>query len=277
MKETLEFPELLALIDERSAAFRAAVAAAPTLDVPVPSCPGWTLFDLVRHLGEGRRKWAAVVAAGPAPAPPPRPMWESAVPRELEALLAWSAESTRQMVEALREAGPDRGCWTWWEGSESPPTCGAAARHQVQEVAVHTWDAQLALGSPRPLPDEVALDGVDEFLSTSCAGPYRWPHEPAAVDYHATEGRAWRLSLSADGVSLTRLRDQAKGAGAAVRGTATGAGAAGRGTATGAGAAVWGTAAELVLALYGRVSVDSLKVEGDRRVFDLLLAWDPDE
>jgi hypothetical protein len=40
-------------------------------------------------------------------------------------------------------------------------------------------------------------------------------------------------------------------------------------------AAVWGTAAELVLVLYGRIPVDSLKLDGDRRLFDQLLAWGP--
>lgn len=69
MDKTLEFPDLLRLIGERSAAFRAAVASAPSLDVRVPTCPEWTLFDLVRHLGEGRRRWAGIVAAGPADAP----------------------------------------------------------------------------------------------------------------------------------------------------------------------------------------------------------------
>ncbi|WP_416072113.1 hypothetical protein [Streptomyces sp. ME18-1-4] len=43
-----------------------------------------------------------------------------------------------------------------------------------------------------------------------------------------------------------------------------------------ADASLRGTAGELVLALYGRISVDSLKVDGDHRLFDLLLVWDPD-
>ena len=70
MEKTLEFPDLLRLIDERSTAFRAAVAAAPGLDAQVPTCPEWTLFDLVQHLGGGDRCWAAIVGAGPADAPP---------------------------------------------------------------------------------------------------------------------------------------------------------------------------------------------------------------
>src|SRR4051794_41107424 len=107
---TLEFPDLLRLIDERSTAFRAAVASAPSLEVRVPTCPEWTLVDLVQHLGQGRRKWAAIVAAGPADAPPATSAWEGVTdaPREREALVGWLAESTRQLLDALREAGPDR-------------------------------------------------------------------------------------------------------------------------------------------------------------------------
>ncbi|MFD7326243.1 maleylpyruvate isomerase family mycothiol-dependent enzyme [Streptomyces sp. NPDC059875] len=267
MEQTLEFPDLLRLIDERSTAFRAAVASAPSLDVQVPTCPEWTLFDLVQHLGGGRRKWAAIVAAGPADAPPAKSAWSAPVaPREREALLDWWAASAQQLLDALRESGPDRGCWTWWDTSQSPQTAGAAARRQLQEIAVHTYDAQITAGAPQPLPDEVALDGVDEFLSTCCATTSAWPHEPAAVDYRAAESRSWRLMLSADGARAARLPALAT----------TPATAAGEDPDT-VDASLRGTAGELVLALYGRIPVDSLKVDGDRRLFDQLLAWDPAE
>jgi uncharacterized protein (TIGR03083 family) len=243
---SLDFPALLRLIDERSAAFRAAFAAAPGLDAQVPTCPEWTLRDLVQHLGQSQRRWAGIVAAGPAGGPP-----AGTAPPVPPDLLTWSAESTAQLLDALRAAGPDRGCWTWWDRSESPQTSDAVARHQVQHVAVHTYDVQITLGAAQPLPDEVALDGVEEFLSTSCAGSYAWPHEPCTVDYQATEGRSWRLSLAADGVRLSRPESVAD-------------------------ASLRGTASELVLALYGRIPVDSLKVDGDRRLFDRLLDWDPD-
>ncbi|GAA3463872.1 maleylpyruvate isomerase family mycothiol-dependent enzyme [Saccharothrix longispora] len=252
MEETLAFPDLLRLIDERSIAFRAAVDSAPTLDAQVPTCPEWTLFDLVRHIGEGRRTWAATVAAGPADAPAPAPA--GTAPRERDAVSAWLAESTGLLVDALREAGPDRGCWTWWGDSQSPRTCGAVARHQLQQMVVHTYDAQVTAGVPEPLPVEAALDGVDEFLTTCCATTAPWPHEPATVDYHATEGRSWRLWLSADGARTAPLRTPGEGA---------------------VDASLRGTAGELVLALYGRIPVDSLGLDGDGRLFDLLMAWDP--
>lgn len=268
MTTKLEFADLLRLIEERSVVFRDTVASAPSLDVQVPTCPEWTLFDLVQHLGQVHRRWATVVTTGPADAPPAKSSSEGGAiaPREREALLAWSAASTQELLGALSASGPDRGCWTWWGGSDSPQTSGAVARHQVQEAMVHTYDAQITLGAPRPLPADAAFDGVDEFLSTCCVGPYRWPYEPATVDYHATEGRSWRLSLSADGVRLTHLPrpgapaiDPADEAPDQVHVSAR------------------GTAGELLLVLYGRVPVDSVKVDGESRVLDLLKDWDPNE
>ncbi|WP_335983035.1 maleylpyruvate isomerase family mycothiol-dependent enzyme [Streptomyces sp. CA2R106] len=266
MQETLDFPDLLRLIDERSAAFRAAIASAPDLDVRVPTCPDWTLSDLVQHLGEGRRAWAATVAAGPdATAKVAAPQGDATAPREREALLRWLAESTQLLLDALRAAGPDRGCWVWWGTSQSPRTCGAVARHQLHEIAVHAYDAQLTVGAPEPLPEDVALDGVEEFLFTLCTTTVAWPHEPAVVDYHATGGRSWRNWLSGDGARAARL--PAPGAPEA---------AATREAPETADASAEGAAGELVLAFYGRVPLDSLELDGDRGVFDQLVAWDPE-
>ncbi|MFJ9731430.1 maleylpyruvate isomerase family mycothiol-dependent enzyme [Streptomyces sp. NPDC101169] len=265
MTTTLAFPVLLRLIDERVSAFRAAVASAPSLDVRVPTCPEWTLFDLAQHIGEGRRDWAATVAAGPAPAKSAAE-GAPAAPREREALSAWLAESTGQLLDALREAGPDRGCWTWWGASQSPRTCGAVARHQLQQMAVHTYDAQLTVGAPEPLPEEVALDGVEEFLFTCVATSSAWPHKPTAFDFHATEGRSWRLTVDGDGARSARVP---------APGT-TPVAAAGEGP-DAAGVSVRGTASELVLFVYDRIPADSLRIEGDAGLFDLLRAWEPEE
>ncbi|WP_425787640.1 maleylpyruvate isomerase family mycothiol-dependent enzyme [Micromonospora sp. DT227] len=256
---TLTFSDHLRLIDERSTAFRAAVAAAPGLDVQVPTHPERTLFDLVQHVGLARRKSAAIVAAGPADAPPEKSVWDdgTGAPREREALLAWWTESIEQLTSALRTAGPDRRCWTWWDDSPSPQTSGAWARRQVPEIAVYTYDVQLTLGAPQPLPDEVALDGFDDCQFTLCATTVAWPHDPAVVDYHATEGHSWRLRLSRDGAQVVRLTS-----------------AAGEDPTT-VDVSARGTASDLVLFFYGRIPLDSLEFEGDRRVFDQLAAWDP--
>lgn len=201
----------------------------------MPTCQEWTPRDLVEHLGGVQHRWVAVPEA----------------PQERVALPAWSAESTEQLLGTLGEFGQERGCWTWWGGSRSPQTSGAVARYQVQETTVHAYDAETILGAPQPLPDEAALDGVDEFLSTRCAGTDPWPHEPAAVEYHAPEGRpgASRSPPPAHGspappMPWTRPAPPS------------------------------GTAGELVLVRYGRIPVNSPKTDGDTRLFGLLLARD---
>jgi uncharacterized protein (TIGR03083 family) len=252
--DSLEYAALLQLIDERSAAFRRAVAAAPGLDAPVPSCPEWTVFDLVRHLGTGQRWWAAIVAAGPAEAPPAKVAAE--VPRELEALLAWYAESNDVLLRALRESGPDRACWTWWSAGVSPANAWGVARRRVHEVLVHTYDAQLAAGAVQPMPADVAIDGVAEFLDTCNSTPAAWPHEAATIHYHATEGRSWLLTLDGTGAWPTALTDDA---------------------AAPASASATGSAEQLLLFVWGRLTLEDLKTEGDHQVFERLIAWEPEE
>ncbi|MEV7171282.1 maleylpyruvate isomerase family mycothiol-dependent enzyme [Streptomyces sp. NPDC093224] len=255
MQKILEFPDVLRLIEERSAAFRAAIASAPDLDVRVPSCPDWTLRELAQHLGDGRRRQAAVVTAGPGAEPPARtdPKGAPTAPRDRGALDAWLAASTESMLGALREAGPDRGCWTWWGRSQAPQTSGAVARHQVQELAVHTYDVQLAGGAAQALPAEVAVDGVEAFLTTVAATSVPWPFEPATIDLHAAEGRSWRLTLDASGVRCDGLAGGTEPGDLVMRGTAS----------------------DLVLYFYARLPMDALENTGDTRPMEQLAEWDP--
>jgi MDMPI-like protein len=125
---------------------------------------------------------------------------------------------------------------------------------------------QITLGAPQPLPDQVALDGVEEFLFTCCATTSAWPHVPTAFDCHATEGHSWRLTVDGDGARSTRLPTP---------GT-TPATAADEGLEA-AGASVHGTAGELVLFMYDRIPADSLHTDGDAGLIDLLRAWEPEE
>jgi Mycothiol maleylpyruvate isomerase N-terminal domain len=54
----------IAVIAEQSAAFTDAVTRPGALDLPISSCPGWTVADLVYHLGEVQAFWTLVVRAG---------------------------------------------------------------------------------------------------------------------------------------------------------------------------------------------------------------------
>ncbi|MFB7946804.1 maleylpyruvate isomerase family mycothiol-dependent enzyme [Kitasatospora phosalacinea] len=250
MPNDLDFPALLSLLDDRSAAFRGALAAAPALDAEVPTCPGWTLHELAQHLGQGQRFWAAIVTAGASPTPPPRPA--EPAPVEREALISWFAESTDRLLGALREAGPDAPCWTWWELAQSPQNALAAARRRLNETAVHTYDAQLAAGTPAAVPAEVAREGVDEFLHTCCSTTVAWPHAPATLAFRATDGPTWHLALSPSGARVTRTPTTAPDA------------------------TLRGTAAEILAVLHGRTPIDALPVEGDPEPFHQLYDWEPE-
>ncbi|WP_234350381.1 maleylpyruvate isomerase N-terminal domain-containing protein [Streptomyces sp. WM4235] len=141
---------------------------------------------------------------GPPPSPqdlPPRPSPQLRYPRPYlgnakHRRLVGRLDS--ELLDALRKAGPDRGCRTWWGTSQSPLTCGAVARHRLQEIAVHTYDAQVTAGAPQSLPDAAGRGG-----NRRCRGVpvhllrdvERWPHTPTAFDFHATEGHSWRLTV----------------------------------------------------------------------------------
>lgn len=241
------FPESLDLIAERSAALRSAVATGCDLELRVPGCPDWSLRDLVVHLGRVQRFWSAAVAAGPADDPP----LGAAVadPEPHDDLVAWSAVSTRLLLESLRAAGPDLDCWTWWGASEAPMTSGAIARHQVQEAAVHAYDAQETVGRPEPIPADVAVDIVDELLVVTLGSLGAWPHRSTRIALTAREGPTWTLDLTPGGARL--------------------------GPAAGDGpvATLRATAGDLVLALYTRIPLDRIEIVGDREVAERFQAW----
>jgi uncharacterized protein (TIGR03083 family) len=243
----MDFSEMLALVDERSIALRAAVAVAPDLEARVPKCPDWTLRDLVAHVGMVHRFWAVIVRTGEADGPPSREILGDTEPHG--DLLEWSAESTRLLLAALSEAGPDSPCWTWWPMAEAPQTSGAVARHQIQEAAVHAWDAQDTIGKPEPIPAAPAVDGVAEFLQVTYGAEGPWPHRPARIVFACTEGPAWTLDLTPSGA---RLDPPAGGEPLAT---------------------VHGPASEILLTLFSRIPLESPHIDGDEEVVRQLLAW----
>jgi uncharacterized protein (TIGR03083 family) len=247
MSETPSFPELIELVAERSAALREAVAVAADLDVRVPGCPDWSLRDLVAHLGAVQRFWAVVVAAGPAEGPPTPEALGDREPRG--DLLEWSAESTNILLAALHATDPELSCWAWWGASAAPMTVAAVARHQVQEAAVHAYDAQESIGKPEPLPAAVAIDGVPEFLEVGVGAQGAWPHRPARLAFSATEGQVWVLQLTPSGARI----DPAPGEDPV--------------------ATLSGQASDLILVGYGRAPLERLRITGDRVVVEQFLTW----
>ena len=210
------------------------------LDLPVPSCPGWTVADLVAHLGE-THLWAEhAVRAGDPDAPEPSP------PRhERIALRAWYSESAEVMLATLRATEPDTACWTF---GLRPHTARFWFRRQAHEAAMHRWDLAAAVGRDVGYPDSLAADGVDEVVNMFFPRQVRLRRAaPLSTSLAVWPDGSGRLVLAGDGT-------------AAHPGPAAG--------------EVSGPAEVLVLLLWGRLGLDDprLHVTGDRAAAASVLA-----
>src|SRR6266568_4818009 len=135
----------------------AASAAEPTANVP--SCPGWTVSDLVRHVAEVYLHKVTLMRTGEEPEEWPPPSLAAEAP-----------------LAALGQAAP-----TWYDPDQ---TVGFWIRRMAQETVIHRIDAELAAGLPvTPVPDDLAADGVDEVLKRMLAyGSVTWPEDFAEIE-----------------------------------------------------------------------------------------------
>ena len=154
--------------------FRAAVVAASLSD-PVPSCPEWTVADLLTHVGEVYLHKTAVLRDGKWPDQWPSEEHASVAP------LALLDQGYRELTAEFAARPADEPAWTWF-GPEQ--TVGFWIRRMAQETVVHRMDAQLGAGEPLSVaPDDLAVDGVDEVLKRFLEwGAAEWPEEYATVE-----------------------------------------------------------------------------------------------
>ncbi|MFI6516582.1 maleylpyruvate isomerase family mycothiol-dependent enzyme [Spirillospora sp. NPDC050679] len=147
-----------AAVEAEIAAY-AAVLADADYARPVPTCPGWTVADLTRHLG-GVHRWAGGMVRVRTPRRVGLRDLGVTFPPENGGLPDWFAEGGAALAAALRAADPETPMWTW--GPD--PHASFWARRMVHETAVHRCDAEFALGRAPVVDTAVALDGVAEFL-----------------------------------------------------------------------------------------------------------------
>lgn len=162
-----------------------AVLDLDALGEPVSSCPGWTVRELVEHLGSVHR-WAAEIVRTGSPAP-------LGQQSGIEDLRRWFAAGAEALIEALATAEPAAACWSF----TTDRTAGFWHRRQALETAVHRWDAQHAVGQPAPIDPALATDGVSEvvtLLMPRQVAMNRIPTLSTSVRLRATDtGREWLL------------------------------------------------------------------------------------
>jgi len=133
-----------------------AATAGPAADVP--TCPGWTVTDLLRHAAGGDN-WARLIVETGS---------REGVPAELpadaptgDALVALYRDSADALVRTLTDADPAASVWTF---SPVDRTTMFWVRRRAHETTVHRVDAQAAAGAVDPIDPAFASDGIDEYL-----------------------------------------------------------------------------------------------------------------
>ncbi|MEU1281449.1 maleylpyruvate isomerase family mycothiol-dependent enzyme [Streptomyces sp. NPDC005805] len=228
---------------------------------PVPTCPGWTVADLVRHHGTTHR-WAAHTVRIRAA----ERVWARDVPLDLpddpSGLPDWLARAADASLAVLRKADPDTPMWS----------CGADQRvahyprRLLFEAVVHLADAELALGADPVIEPGTAADGIEEFLENlpllpHLAGPVAELPAGSLLLSARDSGAVWTISFGPDGFAWTPNRP----AGPPVSHDHPSA-------ADRPAAEVTADAADLLLLVYGRRAPGDpgITVTGDR---PLLAAW----
>ncbi|GAA4001721.1 maleylpyruvate isomerase family mycothiol-dependent enzyme [Allokutzneria multivorans] len=212
----MEHADFVNHVREQAVALReAAVAAGP--DAKVPPCPGWTVFDLVRHIANVHSRTAEVLVAQDITAPPQF----ARAPKQWDELLVWWDDVAATMLDRFVELDLDKPTWMF---ASMPGSVRVWARRQAHETAIHRVDADLAHGVDSRLifDPQFAADGVDERLIALPLGNFSSSTASGTVLFHAADaGRAWTMTLRPGQTpEVTPTADPALHADAVVAGTA---------------------------------------------------------
>lgn len=183
-----------------------AVAAADPA-AAVPTCPGWSVRDVVEHTG-GVHRWANGLVADQVQRPTRRPPIELTATDGTE-LAAWLADGGRALLTTLRSASPDDPMWAW--GADQHVRFWV--RRQLHETLIHRVDCELATGRESLIGPEVASDNIDELLEII---PRAAPFQPLvdnlrgsdSLHLHATDAPEgvngeWLITYHDDGFTWT--------------------------------------------------------------------------
>lgn len=223
-----------------------AAAVRSGLDATVPTCPEWSVRDLLRHVG-GVHRWARVAVAERRAQRPDREearRIRGSWPADDDGLLAWYEDGLEALLRTLESAEPDLACWTFL-----PAPSGLAfwCRRQAHETAIHWVDAELAAGSA-PLDQvewaaDFAVDGIDEVLAIVRTRFVELRAEPSwSLGIRCTDVDAgWRVRIGADPPYVDEVPDVAD-------------------------CIVSGPASAVYLMLWNRLRPEDLEIRGDASV-----------
>jgi uncharacterized protein (TIGR03083 family) len=243
-------------------AFEAAVRRVADADgAPmVPSCPGWSVSDLVMHLGVVHRVVTHIIRDRLPGLPDTGDLTFLGLPADVRGwprpenapnrgpmpvgLPDWFAAGAAALESLFRSCGGSEPAWTW---SQEQST-GFWMRIQAIEAAVHRWDAENTISVAQPIEAELARDAVGQTFEVMAPARRAWAQAPPGsgerLRFRQTDGTGtWAVHLDGDDVRCTE-----NGGPCHVE--------------------LAGTPSDLMLFLWQRVPADQLEVEGDREMLD---------
>ena len=195
------FARLRSHLEQEFRLLRAALTVADPVE-RVPSCPAWTAAELALHIAHTYLHKVQAIREGALPEHWPPPGLD---PSPLVAL----DEAYAALIETF-DAHRHGDAAATWHGPDQ--TVGFWIRRMCHESVVHRVDAELVAGLElAPIPDDIAQDGVYEFLTLFLAFMSEiWPDHyadaladadprPVAI---AAGGRAWTVTAKPAGVSV---------------------------------------------------------------------------
>jgi uncharacterized protein (TIGR03083 family) len=204
---------------------------------PVPSCPGWTVDDLHRHVALVYLHKVETMRRGPQ-----LESWPPDLDAETTPALLDRAHAA--LVDEFATRPADERCSTWYDPDQS---VGFWIRRMAHETVIHRVDAELAAGAEvAEIPADFAADGIDEVLVTFLAYAARkWPEDfddllrDQGSILVGTGGARWLVRLGAGTLRVTT--DSAGQAAAQVSGGPT----------------------AVLLWLWGRGADSTVRIDGD--------------
>lgn len=182
---------------------------------PVPTCPGWNIDQLFRHVGRGDRWAAQIVHERRDSFLDFRSVEDGKPPPGIDDAISWLNGGAQLLVDAVEQIGAETSVWTFL----GPRPANWWIRRRLHENAVHRADAAIALGSDIAFDAQVAADGIDEFFERIVIQAGRdgapLPLEgDDTVHLHATDpglddAGEWTVAL--DGGTLTWSHQHGKG------------------------------------------------------------------
>jgi hypothetical protein len=141
-----------------------------SLDADLPTCPDWTVRDLLKHITYVHR-WAAGYVAGALTERVAR-LSEAEImqtPSDDSSAVARFRDGYHALTQTLGAASPDLQCWTFLE---APSALIFWARRQAHETAIHRVDVDVgASWSVRFAPEGGDVERDTENGDCTISGP----------------------------------------------------------------------------------------------------------